>query len=70
MWSIHPIPLLLIILVGLLLGLVAWGFLRVRGRGDGDALMMLRDDVLLGLLALAAFTLGVFLAYILLGLNW
>jgi hypothetical protein len=69
MWSTHAVPLLLIVLVGLSLGLVAWGFLRVRSRETSGALMGTRDDVLLGLLVLAAFALGAFLTYILLGFS-
>jgi hypothetical protein len=59
----QAIPVLLAILVGLLFGLLTWGFLRVRGREAGDASIGIRDDVLLGLLVLAAFSLGVFLTY-------
>ena len=59
----HAIPVLLAILVGLLFGLLAWGFLRVRSHKAGEALVGVRDDVLTGLLVLAAFALGVFLTY-------
>jgi hypothetical protein len=67
--SLHAVPVLLSVLVGLLLGLVGWGFWRARGHEANDDLMGRRDDVLLGLLVLAAFALGVFLAYTLLNLN-
>jgi hypothetical protein len=59
----RAIPVLLAILVGLLFGLLTWGLLRVRGREAGEALIGVRDDVLIGLLVLAAFALGVFLTY-------
>ncbi len=59
----QAIPVLLAILVGLLFGLLAWGFLRIRSREAGEALIGARDDVLTGLMVLAAFALGVFLAY-------
>jgi len=59
----QAIPVLLAILVGLLFGLLAWGLLRVRGGYAGETLVGVRDDVLLGLLVLAAFALGVFLTY-------
>jgi hypothetical protein len=68
--SVSVIPILLGILVGLLLGLVAWGFWRARGHEIGDSLMGSRDDVLLGLLILAAFALGIFLTYALLNPNF
>jgi hypothetical protein len=66
MSSISAIPLLLSVLIGLLLGLLAWGLLRIRHRTDGDAVMESRDDVLLGLLALGAFALGAFVTCLLL----
>ena len=65
----HAVPVLLAILVGLLFGLLAWGFLRVQGPNAGETLMGVRDDVLTGLLVLAAFTLGIFLAYILIAIG-
>jgi hypothetical protein len=63
------IPLLLIILVSLVLGLVAWGFWRTRGQEVDGAPMAPRDDVLLGFLVLAALALVIFLTYALLGLH-
>lgn len=66
MSSVHAIPLLLSALIGLLLGLVAWGFFQVWSHQNGDALMGGHDGVLLGLLVLAALALGVFLTYVLL----
>lgn len=67
----HAVPLLLITLIGLSLGLLAWGMWRTRGYDSNDALVESHGDVLLlGLLVLAAFTLGVFLTYVLLGPNW
>lgn len=70
MLSAHAIPLLLIsLLVGLLLGVLVWGFWRAgRGAAEGNPRGS-RDDVLLGLLILAAFAMGVFLAYALLNAN-
>jgi len=59
----QAIPVLLAILVGLLCGLLTWGLLRMRGREAGETPIGVRDDVLLGLLVLAAFALGVFLTY-------
>jgi hypothetical protein len=59
----QAIPVLLAILVGLLFGLLTWGSLRVRNRDAGEALVATSDDVLIGLLVLAAFALGVFLTY-------
>ncbi len=66
---VQAIPLLLSVLVGLVLGLVAWGFLRYRSQTADDDLTGTRSDVLLGLLVLAAFALGAFTTYVLLGLG-
>ena len=63
-----PIPLLLSALVGLVLALVTWGFLRLRRHLD-EAQAASPDGALLVLLALAAFALGAFLTYALLGLG-
>jgi hypothetical protein len=64
--SIHAVPLLLSGLVGLLLALLAWGLLRIQRQADGSITTETRDDLLLGLLALAAFSLGAFVTYMLL----
>jgi hypothetical protein len=63
------IPFILIVLVALLLGLVAWGFRRTRGQEINGIPMTSRDDVLLGFLMLAAVALVIFLVYALLGLH-
>jgi hypothetical protein len=65
----QAIPVLLAILMGLLFGLLAWGLLRMRGREAGEALVGVRDDVLIGLLVLAAFALGVFLTYMVIAIG-
>ena len=62
------IPLLLSVLVGLVLGLVTWGTLQLHRR-TGDGQPETRDGILLGLVALAAFALGAFLTYVLLGIG-
>jgi hypothetical protein len=59
----QAIPVLLAILVGLLFGLLAWGLLRMRSREAEEVLIGAGDDLLAGLLVLAAFALGVFLTY-------
>jgi hypothetical protein len=69
MLSGHAILFLLSILVGLLIGLVAWGFYRARNHRFDKALLAKRDDMLLGLVVLAAFSLGIFLTYALVGLT-
>jgi hypothetical protein len=62
--SAHIIPLVLISsLIGLLFGLIAWGFWRARRRERNQAPLGSRDEILLGLLILAAFAMGVFLTY-------
>jgi hypothetical protein len=55
-------------MVGLVLALVTWGLLRLRRQQDGSPIAS-PDGALLALLALAAFALGAFLTYALLGLH-
>jgi hypothetical protein len=69
MLSGHAILLLLTILVGLLIGLMMWGVYRARIRKADSVMPGSRDDVLLGLMILAAFSLGIFLTYALVGLT-
>lgn len=66
MASLHGISLLLSILTGLLVGWLVWALLRYRRASTNDGRVEMRDDVLLVLLALAAFSLGSFVAYLLL----
>jgi hypothetical protein len=62
------IPLLISMLVGFLVALVAVGLLGL-GRGPTEKSSPGKSDaLLLGLLALAAFGMGVFLSYFLFGL--
>ena len=68
MGFISAAPLLLSILVGLVLGLVAVGILRLRHHPLGAASTMIPDDVLVGFVALAVFSMGAFLTYLLSGL--
>jgi hypothetical protein len=63
----HAAPLLLIILIALLLGLLAVGFLRVRRHEADETMQETGDEMLLGLVVLAAFALGVFVTYVLIG---
>ncbi len=60
------VPLLLSILTGSLFALLTWGFLGRRSHRLDSSLMTVHDEMLFGLLALAAFTLGAFLIYVLL----
>ena len=64
-----PAPLLLSVLLGLLLGLIGWGLLRVWRSASGDAFAETQDDLLIGLLALSAFAAGVFMTYVIIGLG-
>jgi hypothetical protein len=61
------VPLVISIMVGFLLGLVAVGLLRLRHSPAEGNLPGTSDALLLGLLALAAFALGVFLTYMFFG---
>ena len=64
----HVTPFLLIVLVGLLLGLLVVGFFHSRRQQTNHSLAWVGDDLfIIGLLTLAAFGLGVFVAVILLG---
>jgi hypothetical protein len=66
----HVAPFLLIVLAGLLLSLLAAGFFYSRRQQADGSLAWVGDDLfMIGLLTLAAFGLGVFVAAILLGLH-
>lgn len=65
---VGAVPLLISVLVGLLLGLVAVGFLGLTRRPAEGRWSANGDGLLLGLLALAAFAMGVFLTYLVFGL--
>jgi hypothetical protein len=62
------VPLVISILVGFLLGLVTLGLLRLRHSPTEGSWPGTGDALLLGLLALAAFAMGVFVTYVLFGL--
>jgi hypothetical protein len=66
MLRIQAAPLLLSLLVGLTLGLAAWGLVRGQDRKAGVVWPQASDGLLIGLLALAAFALGAFVTYVLL----
>jgi hypothetical protein len=61
----HPIIVLLSILVVVLIGLIVWGFLRIRQDETSDDVPVGRADILAGLLIAAGFALGVALTYLL-----
>jgi hypothetical protein len=62
------VPLVISILVGFLLGLVTVGILRLRQSAAESSWQGSGDALLLGLLALAAFAMGIFVTYLLFGL--
>jgi hypothetical protein len=68
MSHVSAIPLLLSLLAGLALGAVTGGALRLA-RCKDDTGSVGHDGMLLGLLALAAFALGAFVTYLLLGVG-
>jgi hypothetical protein len=71
MASGHAVSLLLLsILIGLVLGVVIWGFFLQGQRRDLDHAVESGDDLIIGLLVLAAFALGTFLTYALLGVKF
>jgi hypothetical protein len=70
MHSAHITPIILIsILIGLLFGLLAWGFWRARHHDFDHMLIESHDELLLGLLILGAFAMGAFLTYALVNSN-
>ena len=68
MSAVYVIPILLVVLIGLVLALVTWG-LNSQNERAGSLLMGARGDVLVWLLILAAFTLGIFITYVLMGFH-
>ena len=67
MLSVHPILILLLFIVGLLSALIIWGFWQTQKQKFNKGLMGSDDNNLqLWLLALAIFSLGVFITYVLL----
>jgi hypothetical protein len=67
MSAIYVIPILLGVLIGLVLALVSWGFWRSQNQRVAGFVVGARGDMLVWLLILAAFTLGIFIAYLLMG---
>jgi hypothetical protein len=68
MLPVHGVPLLIALLVGLLLGLVVAGLMPGNRAGATCGTpARVRGDILAGMFVLAAFTMGVFVTYILLG---
>jgi hypothetical protein len=58
------IPVLLVILVALLLGLVAWGFLQIQSDKPEETLLRTHNTLLAGLGILVVCVLRVFLIYL------
>ena len=64
------IPLFISLYVGVVLGLVAWGYLQMRRPAIGDILTWNGTGILLALLLLAVFTTGIFMAYVVLDIGF
>jgi hypothetical protein len=62
----HTIPLLLSVLVGLIVSLTVWGFVRGRSQEIAIALPDRPEALLWAMLALALFAMAAFLTYLLL----
>lgn len=60
--TLHAAPILLFTLIGLLLGLLGWGFLMSRSRNTNRVWTDAPDYLRFGLLLLAVFSLGAFVA--------
>jgi hypothetical protein len=67
--AVPGIPLLLSLIIGLVVVLLIWGLVRVRGRQGGDAALETHDELITGFIVLAAFVMGVFLAYFASGIS-
>lgn len=68
MWALGAAPLLLSIVLGMLLGVVAWSIVRIRAAEKNNIGSTWDDDLLIGLLVVGALASGVFLTYALLHL--
>ncbi len=66
MTCVSPLPFLLSLIVVILLGLITFGLFRARTQTVVNAPVGVRDDLLLGLLVLAAFASGAFATLVLL----
>jgi hypothetical protein len=63
---LHPIPLLLLTIVGVLTALIIWGFWQIQSqKSDGGSLDFDSDNLQLCFFALAIFALGVLVTYLL-----
>ncbi len=62
----HGVSVLLTLLLGPLLGTLAWGYWRSRRDEPASGLLASRDDLLLVFLLLAAVGFGAFLVFLLL----
>jgi hypothetical protein len=62
----EAIPLLVGIVVGLLLGVIAWSMVKARQQTTNEPITDRQQQVLLGLLLVAMFGAGVFITYFLL----
>jgi hypothetical protein len=60
---------LLLLAFGLVVLLMIWGLVRMRQRSDGESVQDSQDSLIYGFLLLAAFALGVFLTYALVGIG-
>jgi len=69
MASMSDLLVVLGILIAAVLGLTGWGFWQMRRPPLNRGARGTHDGLLLGLLVLAAFSMGVFLSYALLGVN-
>lgn len=67
MLPVHGVPLLIALLVGLLLGLVGAGLLANSAGITCETPTRPRSEILSGMLVLAAFAMGAFVTYVLLG---
>jgi hypothetical protein len=67
--SVLAAPLLLAVMIGLIVVVLVWGLVRVRGRHGGDAALETQDELIVGFVVLAALVLAVSLAYFVAGIG-
>lgn len=62
----HPIPLLLLFVIGLFAVLIIWGFWKLQSqKSDGALLDVDRGNLQLLFLGLSIFTMGILVTYVL-----
>ncbi|MDO9066668.1 MAG: hypothetical protein Q7U96_06270 [Chloroflexota bacterium] len=51
--AVFAAPLLLSVMIGLIMALLLWGLVRVRGRQGGDAALETHDELIIGFIVIS-----------------